>query len=160
MIGIAKAKKPGLREAYEAAKGRTTAKVAIGAAEKGAGIPSLSAAIKEMGVGEGISGSLESVLGGGKVGKFIGGNWPFLLPILLGFYLKGQLQKHGERTNILNQADAISNLRGDISPDSSFYQAMMPAAQQENQMAQAALMQRLMGNGPQLARGEELIGNR
>ena len=161
--------KSGLKEALKAAQGKTAAKVAQGAAEDFAGISSTfteKIGQKLKGAGRAASGmageaeqGLVKMLGGGKIGKFVGGNWWWLLPALLGTYLKS---KAGQSIENNMQLEHVQKVREGINPESQFYQAMMPAAQQENQMAQMSLMSRLTGQAPQmqLARGEELIGSR
>jgi hypothetical protein len=95
--------------------------------------------------------------------NFLKGNYWWLLPALLGMYAKDQLQKKAQANMENLQIDNLKQISSTMSPDTSFYKAMMPAAEQENQMAQMALISRLSGGGApqmQLARGEELIGNR
>jgi hypothetical protein len=159
----------GLKEkgTFDAVKGMPNARTLGDVAGKQGGIEKILAEVATKGKKPGVAGTIESALaealGGGKVGKFVGGNWWWLLPIFLGIYAKGHVNKGAERAEVNAQTDNLKQIGAGMSSDSPFYQAMMPAAQQENQMAQMALMSRLSGGGApqmQLARGEELIGNR
>jgi hypothetical protein len=107
--------------------------------------------------------SISKALGGanpGKIAKFVGGNWWWLLPILLGAYAKTQIKDIGD-TKL--QAQNIAGQRADVSPDNQFYQSMMPQVEAQTQMSQAALFQQLAGGAQPptpLARGEDIIGGR
>lgn len=96
--------------------------------------------------------------GGGMAGW---GPWIWLLLAQLGV---GSLQKKGHQMKMMDiESQALSGMAEQVTPESAYYKAMMPKAQEQNQMAQAFLLQQLLGGGgggPQLATGEELIGGR
>lgn len=68
-----------------------------------------------------------------------------------------------ETSNIGNrnlQREAIKTQGQAVTPESLYYQAALPQAQQEEGMARTALLSQLSGGiiGPSLAKGERLIG--
>jgi hypothetical protein len=58
------------------------------------------------------------------------------------------------------QMEAIKKQSEMVSPENLYYQAALPQAQQEEEMARNALLTQLTGGviGPTLAKGERLIG--
>lgn len=105
----------------------------------------------------GIGKALSSLKGGG--GGIGWGPWIYLLLAQLGI---GSLMKKGHQMKMMDiETQAMGSMAEAITPESMYYKAMLPKAQEQNQMAQAFLLQQLLGGGgPQLATGEELIGGR
>lgn len=81
---------------------------------------------------------------------------------MLGYWL---LQKILETTNQMQdigvQRQGLRSQAEMITPQSLYSQAALPRAQEEESMARQALFAQLSGGvlGPQLARGEYMIGN-
>lgn len=116
------------------------------------------------GMGAGGMNWLSKALGGGKVAQFAGGNWWWLLPIILGWMAGGQMKKYFGRQEVKAQTEHLRKTKEALSPEDMMYQAMMPEMERGNEMAQMMLLQQMMGGadnlGPQLATGEERIGGR
>jgi hypothetical protein len=106
---------------------------------------------------------LSKALGGGKGAQFAGGNWWWILPMVLGWYLQKRQTEAQGREMTQMQTGGIEEMTEAISPEDMFYQAMAGGEEQQNQLAQTLLLQQMMGGanlGPQLATGEERIGGR
>lgn len=105
--------------------------------------------------------------GGGRVAQATawagkGANLAWILPMIAGWFLNSKISQYGKIEAQGQETEALNQKSENTTPESMYYKAMMPAAQQEGQMAQMMLMQQLMGGqqGPRLAKGEELIGGR
>ena len=75
--------------------------------------------------------------------------------------LQKLLDVRGQRKDIGVQREAIEEQSALATPENLYYQASLPQAKQEEEMARTALMTQLSGGviGPtQLARGERNLG--
>lgn len=108
----------------------------------------------------GIGGRLQGILGkaGGKAGMGGAVNLIWLLPMLLSYMVSRERKKEHELSMLGIQAQHMREREEVITPESMFYQALMPQAAGQQQATRGALLQQLMGGQPQLAQGEEIIG--
>lgn len=76
--------------------------------------------------------------------------------------LQKLLQTHHETSMRGIQREGLRSQAEMVTPENLFYQAAQPAAQEEESMARQALFSQLSGGvlGPQLAKGEMMIGGR
>ena len=91
---------------------------------------------------------------GSSAGKMAGGS-------LFAMWLMDKLLQTGHETGMRGIQKEGMRRQADIAtPENLYYQAALPQAQQEEEMARAAMLTQLMGGvlGPQLARGERRIG--
>lgn len=76
-------------------------------------------------------------------------------------WLLQKLLQTGHEVGMRNiQREALASQAEMVTPESLYYQAAQPAAQQEETQARTALLQQLTGGilGPSLAKGEMMIG--
>lgn len=80
--------------------------------------------------------------------------------IFMTWLLNKLLQTHHETGMRGIQREALASQAEMVTPESLYFQAAQPTAQREEAFAHQALMQQLTGGvlGPQLARGEMMIG--
>ena len=99
--------------------------------------------------------------GGGMLKGLKGGGLKGIGSSILGYMILSRLLnipgEIGER-NV--QREAIQSQASMATPENLYYQAAMPQAQQEEEMARQALFSQISGGvlGPSLATGERLIG--
>jgi len=97
----------------------------------------------------------EGRLGGGLKGlKGMGSQ-------LLAFMIASRLMNIPSEIGTRNvRREALRQQAGLVSPENLYYEAALPGAQQEEEMARQALFTQLSGGviGPSLARGERMIG--
>ena len=125
-----------IRQIQELLKTQTSAG-AVGAAGAGGG---------------GLGGMLKGVTTKG-VGQFGGG--------MLAWWLADKILSSVNQAQMQGvQREAIQSEAGMATPESLYYQASLPRAQAEEEMARSALFSQLSGGvlGPQVARGERIIG--
>ena len=79
---------------------------------------------------------------------------------LFAYFILSQLMKtYGDFQMGNIQTKGMEQMGEAMTPESAYYQAMMPAAQQELESSRMMLLQQLMGSGGgQLAAGEEMFG--
>jgi len=97
---------------------------------------------------------------GGIMGKVVKGAKRFG-PEMIGWYLLDKFLSTRHTRKMQNIQ--IQGMRGGAeasSPENLYYQASLPQAQQEEEMARSALLSQLSGGviGPSLAKGERMIG--
>ena len=76
-------------------------------------------------------------------------------------WLLNKILQTGHETGMRNiQREGLRSQAEMITPESLYFQAAQPQAQQEESMARTALLSQLSGGvlGPQLAKGEYMIG--
>jgi hypothetical protein len=77
-------------------------------------------------------------------------------------WLLNKILQTGHETGMRNiQRQGLRSQAELVTPENLYYQAAQPQAQEEESMARTALMQHFISGGvlgPQLARGEHLIG--
>jgi len=102
--------------------------------------------------------------GPGEVSKLgsLGKGLKKAAPAMIGWMLLQKLlDVRGQRKDIGVQREAIEEQSALATPENLYYQASLPQAKQEEEMARTALMTQLSGGviGPtQLARGERNLG--
>jgi len=104
-----------------------------------------------------VGGLMDKAKGGGLAGYK---PWLVLMLVQMGL---GHLLKQGHQQRMMGlQTSALEEQAEAQTPESMYYQAMMPEADQESQLAQMLLLSQLGGGNqaPQLASGEERIGGR
>ena len=80
---------------------------------------------------------------------------------IFGWWLLNKLMQTGHETGMRNiQREGLRSQAEMVTPESLYYQAAQPQAQEEESMARTALFSQLSGGvlGPQLAKGEYRIG--
>ena len=83
-----------------------------------------------------------------------------ILAVILGeMFLRSQGRSVGKYMEMGQQEEFIEGQTAAASPEDAYYQAMGPTTSADRDMAQQALMAKLMGvGGPSLVKGEERIG--
>ena len=98
--------------------------------------------------------------GGGWGGKLVKGAKRFG-PEMIGWYLLDKFLAGRNEKKMQNiQMQGMREGAEASSPENLYYQASLPQAQQEEEMARSALLSQLSGGviGPSLAKGERMIG--
>ena len=137
-------------------KGAATAGVV--AMERGAAaVTPVGGSISSAPVG-GVGGA-GAVGGMGKIGAFMKGPWgPFVGMLLAQLAGSMAIGKYNELAGMDVERERMEMMGAAADPQAMYYQAMLPAYEQQEEMSRAALMSTIMGGGSQLARGQEQHG--
>jgi hypothetical protein len=100
--------------------------------------------------------------GAAMMGKSAGAQMSIasILPMIIGMILEGQVKDIGGRLRRGREIKHIGEMTDELSPDTAYYESMMPELERENRLVQSLLLQQLGKSYPALAGGEMIIGGR
>ena len=151
-----------VKEAWEAVR-----QGASGLRRKGAATVGVAAMERGAAAATPVGGSISSApVGGavaaggmGKIGAFMKGPWgPFVGMLMAQLAGSMAIGKYDELAGMNVERERMEMMGAAADPQAMYYQAMMPQYEQQEEQSRMALMQQLISDGSQLARGQEKPG--